>query len=95
MYIYMYIHVDVCILIHCCLQRWEEEKAAKMEAKRVKEAQVGFDQLDLDSDGTVSLSEIQQRVELDDDGDGEVSDLDYQLGGSGRDMHITCTCMPA
>lgn len=34
-----------------------------------------FEQLDSNSDGYLSVSEIQERIELDDDEDGEVSDL--------------------
>ena len=53
--------------------KWEETKAARKEARRVAEARAGFDELDTDSDGYVSLAEIQARSELDDDSDGEVS----------------------
>ena len=56
----------------CCVQRWEEEKAARKEAEREAQVATAFDQLDTDSDGRITVAEIQQRVELDDDGDGEV-----------------------
>ena len=55
-------------------KRWEEEKEVRKEAKRKAEAKSGFDELDTSSDGFVSLDEIRARVELDDDGDGEVTE---------------------
>lgn len=53
--------------------KWEEEKQVRKEAQRKAEARAGFDELDTNSDGYVSLEEIQARIELDDDGNGEVS----------------------
>ena len=53
-------------------KKWEEEKAAKKEEEKREEARAAFDQLDTDSNGIVSVVEIQARSELDDDGDGEV-----------------------
>ena len=53
-------------------KKWEEEKAAKKEEEKREEARAAFDQLDTDSNGVVSVAEIQERSELDDDGDGEV-----------------------
>lgn len=65
-------------------KEWEEEKAARKEAERQAEARAGFDQLDTDSNGVVSLAEIQARLELDDDGDGEVRDgMGRREGGEG------------
>ena len=57
-------------------QRWEEEKEKRKEEKRVEAAKVGFQELDTNSDGYLSVDEIQSRVELDDDGDGEVSEAE-------------------
>lgn len=61
-------------------RKWEEEKESKRIAARREEAQFGFDELDSNSDGLVSVDELRIRYELDDDSDGEVSDvevLDY------------------
>ena len=55
-------------------QQWEEEKEKRKEAKRVEAANVGFVELDTNSDGYLSVEELQARVELDDDRDGEVSE---------------------
>ena len=55
-------------------QQWEEEKEKRKEAKRVEAANVGFVELDTNSDGYLSVEELQARVELDDDKDGEVSE---------------------
>ena len=55
---------------------WEEEKAARKEAQRVAEAQAGFDELDTNSDGLVGVAELMARPELDDDGDGDVSEVE-------------------
>ena len=55
-------------------QKWEEEKEIRKEAKRVEAAKIGFQELDTNSDGSVSVEEIQARIELDDDRDGEVSE---------------------
>lgn len=57
-------------------RKWEEEKAARKEAKRVAEARSGFDELDTNSDGLVSREELMARPELDDDEDGEVSEAE-------------------
>jgi protein kinase C substrate 80K-H len=55
-------------------QRWEEEKAVKAEADRRANAQFGFDELDTNSDGFVSVDELRTRYELDDDEDGDISE---------------------
>ena len=55
-----------------CAQRWEEEQEVRKAAEREAEARTAFEQLDTDSNGVISVAEIQQRMELDDDGDGEV-----------------------
>ncbi len=52
---------------------WEEEQEVRKAARLREEARVGFDELDTNSDGFVSIEELQARVELDDDDDGEVS----------------------
>ena len=57
-------------------QRWEVEKEKRKEAKRAEAANVGFQELDTNSDGYVSVEELQARVELDDDRDGEVSEAE-------------------
>ena len=57
-------------------QRWEEEKEKRKEAKRVEAANIGFQELDTNSDGYVSVEELRARVELDDDKDGEVSEAE-------------------
>ncbi len=54
-------------------KRWEEEVEERKAARLRAEAQAGFDELDTDSNGFVCAQELQQRVELDNDGDGEVS----------------------
>ena len=55
-------------------QQWEEEKEKRKEARRVEAANEGFQELDTNSDGYVSVEELRARVELDDDRDGEVSE---------------------
>lgn len=55
-------------------RKWEEEKEAKKAASLREKAKYGFDQLDMNSDGFVSLDELRTRYELDDNGDGEVSE---------------------
>ena len=57
-------------------QRWEEEKERRKEAKRAEDANVGFQELDTNSDGYVSVEEIRARMELDDNGDSEVSEAE-------------------
>lgn len=47
-------------------------QAAKKAAAKEAEARAAFEQLDVDSDGYVTVAEIQQRMELDDDKDGQV-----------------------
>ena len=54
--------------------QWEEAKEAKKQARRREEALNGFNELDTDSNGKVSVAELQARPELDDDGDGEVNE---------------------
>ena len=60
------------VWVVCCAQMWEEEQAARKEAERVAQVAMAFEQLDTDSDGRITVAEIQQRVELDDDENGEV-----------------------
>lgn len=55
-------------------KKWEEEKAAQKEIDRRADAQFGFDELDTNSDGYVTFEELQTRYELDDDGDGDISE---------------------
>ena len=55
-------------------KRWEEELKKRNETARRAEAQAAFDELDRNSDGYVSVAELQARSELDEDGDGVVSD---------------------
>ena len=60
--------------------KWEAEKEAKKEATSRDGAQLDFDELDVNSDGSVSVEELQTRYELDDDEDGDVSEeeaMDY------------------
>ena len=52
-------------------QRWGEERAAREETQRRADAQFGFDKLDTNSDGFVSVDELRTRYELDDDNDGD------------------------
>lgn len=54
-------------------KRWEEELEVRKAERQRAEAQAGFDQLDTNSDGFVSIEELQARVELDDNDDGEVT----------------------
>ena len=54
-------------------QAWEKEKEAQAEVTRIADARFGFEELDTNSDGYVTLDEIRIRYELDDDGNGEVS----------------------
>lgn len=54
------------------------------------EVRAAFEQLDTSSDGYITVAEIQQRLELDDDGDGKVRE--EREGGRGR---VTCVfCGP-
>lgn len=55
-------------------KRWEEEKKVKVEAERQADAQFGFDELDTNSDGLVTVDELRTRYELDDDSDGDISE---------------------
>lgn len=54
------------------LQKWEEEQTAKKEAQKAAEVKYAFEELDTDSDGYLTVREVQQRIELDDDNNGEV-----------------------
>lgn len=54
-------------------RKWEELQEARKQARRKAEAKVGFDMLDSDSNGFVSVQEIQEWSELDDDEDGVVT----------------------
>ena len=53
---------------------WEEELKRRNETARRAEAQAAFNELDSNSDGHVSVAELQARSELDEDGDGAVGD---------------------
>lgn len=55
-------------------KRWEEKKEAEKAAVLREDAKYGFDQLDTNSDGYVSIDELRTRYELDDNGDGDVSE---------------------
>ncbi len=55
-------------------EAWDVEKEARKHERRLSEAKLGFDELDTNSNGYVSVEEIQARTELDDDGDGIVSE---------------------
>lgn len=57
-------------------EAWEKEKESREQEKRVSQAKSGFEELDTNSDGYVSVEEIQARNELDDDGDGTVSETE-------------------
>ena len=56
----------------CCIQMWEEELAARKAVRHEAEVRTAFEQLDTDSDGYITVAEVQHRLELDDDEDGEV-----------------------
>lgn len=55
-------------------KRWEEERAAQKDTEARANAQFGFDELDTNSDGLVTVDELRMRYELDDDGDGDISE---------------------
>ena len=57
-------------------EAWEQEKEQRKQEKRVSQAKSGFEELDTNSDGYLSVEEIQARDELDDDGDGTVSETE-------------------
>ncbi len=57
-------------------EAWEALKEERKKERRVAEAKIGFDDLDTNSNGYVSVEEIQARDELDDDGDGVVSEAE-------------------
>ena len=69
-------------------RKWEEEKEAKKAVKLKEDAQFGFNQLDSNSDGLVSVDELRGRYELDDNGDGEVSE-EEALGYSENMISLT------
>ena len=53
---------------------WDEQKADQAETEARANAQFGFDELDSNSDGYVTVDELRTRYELDDDGDGDISE---------------------
>lgn len=55
-------------------KRWEEERAAKEDTERRANAQFGFNELDVNSDGFLTADELRTRYELDDDEDGDISE---------------------
>lgn len=55
-------------------KKWEEEKEARAEVERRADAQFGFDELDTNSDGFVTVDELRTRYELDDNEDGDISE---------------------
>lgn len=55
-------------------KRWEDEKEEMRQAERQADARFGFDELDTNSDGYVTVDELRIRYELDDDEDGEISE---------------------
>lgn len=57
-------------------EAWEVEKEKRKQEQRISDASVGFEELDTNSNGYVSVEEIQARNELDDDGDGAVSEAE-------------------
>lgn len=70
-------------------KRWDAEKEVKAEAERRADAQFGFDELDTNSDGLVTVDELRTRYELDDDEDGDISEeeaLGYLSGQQSIDF---------
>ncbi|CAH2272973.1 glucosidase 2 subunit beta isoform X1 [Pelobates cultripes] len=63
---------------------WEERREAEKEAVEKQQASEAFSNLDLDSDGMLSVPELVSHHELDTDGDGSLSVEEAQsiLGGS-------------
>ena len=55
-------------------KKWEAEKEARAEVERRADAQFGFDELDTNSDGLVTVDELRTRYELDDNEDGDISE---------------------
>ncbi|XP_063787295.1 glucosidase 2 subunit beta [Pseudophryne corroboree] len=65
-------------------KEWEERREAEKVASERKRSLEAFGELDLDSDGMLSSTELFSHPELDTDGDGLLSDQEAQtlLGGS-------------
>ncbi|XP_071498479.1 glucosidase 2 subunit beta-like [Diadema antillarum] len=63
---------------------WEAEVAAKKAAEEKERASQAFKELDVNSDGQISLSEIQSRKEFDENDSGDVNEEEAKntLGGS-------------
>lgn len=55
-------------------ERWDAERVVREEAEGRDKARFGFDELDSNSDGLVTVDELRMRYELDDDEDGDVSE---------------------
>lgn len=55
-------------------KKWDEERAVQREADSRANAQQGFNELDTDSNGLVTVDELRTRYELDDNQDGDVSE---------------------
>lgn len=53
---------------------WDEQKKVILEQRDRQRAELAFDELDADQDGSVSTAELQHHLEFDVDGDGVVSD---------------------
>ena len=54
-------------------KKWAEERQAIESAEKEAKARKGFEELDIDENGFVTVEELQQRKELDDDGSEDVS----------------------
>ncbi len=68
-------------------RKWEEEKEEQKKNDHQADARFGFDELDTNSDGFVTVEELQTRYELDDDDDGEIS-KEEALGYLGQKQSV-------
>ena len=67
--------------------KWEEEREEQKRVQLQADARFGFEELDTNSDGFVTVEELRTRYELDDDEDGDISE-EEALGYLGQKQSI-------